>query len=69
MILDSEIYNMLLTTFNSNRNRSHGGNIDGNSDGNNLFKNNQFQINQTLIDFHFIPQSIRQNILNIFGLK
>ena len=69
MILDSEIYNMLLATFNSNRNKSQC-NSDGNSeDGNNLFKNNQFQINQTLIDFHFIPQSIRQNILNIFGLK
>ena len=74
LIRTSDTYNIIINLFKYNRNNSGNRNLDENSNKiennlNTIFENNQFLVNQNLIDFHFIPNNIKDGILKSFELS
>jgi len=68
LIRISDTYNIIINLFKYNRSNSNNRNQDENN-LNSIFENNQFLVNQHLIDFHFIPDNIKDGILKSFGLN
>ena len=63
IIENAEIYKTIVDLYNSNLINRNNNHIN-----NKLFENERFLKNQQLIDFRFIPSSIKNSILEIFKL-